>query len=68
MEILEELEQDAEPGPYSGSLGYISINGCMDMNIITQTAVLTLDEAEDAWKVSVSTSGAITAQSNGRVQ
>jgi para-aminobenzoate synthetase len=64
MELLQELEQDAERGPYSGSLGYISVNGCMDMNIIIRTAVLTLDEAEGAWKVSVGAGGAITALSN----
>ena len=63
MELLEELEQGAVRGPYSGSLGYISVNGCMDMNIIIRTAVLTLED-DDAWKVSVGAGGAITALSD----
>ncbi len=36
MEIITELEQVAR-GAYCGSLGYISWNGCMDMNILIRT-------------------------------
>ncbi len=36
MEIIEELEQRRR-GPYTGSLGYISFSGTMDLNIIIRT-------------------------------
>lgn len=57
MELLEGLEGNVERGPYSGSLGYLSVNGCMDMNIIIRTAVVTSE------KTSVGAGGAITALS-----
>ncbi len=38
MEILAELEQQAR-GAYTGSLGYININGNMDFNILIRTMV-----------------------------
>jgi para-aminobenzoate synthetase len=48
-------------------LGYISLNGCMDMNIVIRTAVVTpaaSDDGGDAfWKVSIGAGGAITALS-----
>jgi para-aminobenzoate synthetase len=68
VEILDEIEQGVSRGPYSGCLGYISLNGCMDMNIIIRTAVLTPVEARgdssEAWKVSIGCGGAITALSD----
>ena len=36
MEIISELEQ-APRGPYTGSLGYIGQDGCMDLNILIRT-------------------------------
>ena len=36
MEIIDELEPFRR-GPYTGSLGYIGFNGCMDLNIIIRT-------------------------------
>jgi len=38
MEILAELEQ-AERGPYTGSLGYLNRDGSMDLNILIRTLV-----------------------------
>ncbi|MEF8788368.1 MAG: aminodeoxychorismate synthase component I, partial [Planctomycetota bacterium] len=38
MEIIEELEPHAR-GPYTGSMGYISFHGRMDLNIMIRTAV-----------------------------
>ncbi|HDK41246.1 MAG TPA: anthranilate synthase component I family protein, partial [Nitrospirae bacterium] len=39
MEIIDELETVTR-GPYTGSLGYISLTGSMDMNIIIRTFVI----------------------------
>jgi para-aminobenzoate synthetase len=64
MEILQELEQDVDRGPYSGSLGYLSVNGCMDMNIMIRSATVTPSETKDEWKVSIGAGGAITALSD----
>ena len=36
MEIIHELEQTAR-GPYTGSLGYLSHSGQMDLNILIRT-------------------------------
>ncbi|GAX10454.1 para-aminobenzoate synthetase [Fistulifera solaris] len=57
MDILDELEEGRARGPYSGSLGYFSRNGCMDMNIVIRTAVV------EGSKVTVGSGGAITALS-----
>lgn len=63
MELLHEIEEGVSRGPYSGCLGYISVNGCMDMNIIIRTVVLGKDES-DGWNVKVGAGGAITALSD----
>jgi anthranilate/para-aminobenzoate synthase component I len=39
MEIIDELEPVTR-GPYTGSLGYISFTGTMDLNIIIRTFVI----------------------------
>ena len=62
VELLDELEESVSRGPYAGSLGYISLNGSMDMNIVIRTAVLSSSQ-NDRWKVSVGAGGAITALS-----
>jgi aminodeoxychorismate synthase component I len=36
MEIIDELEPFRR-GPYTGSVGYVGFNGCMDLNIIIRT-------------------------------
>ena len=68
MEILNEIENGVSRGPYSGCLGYISLNGCMDMNIVIRSAVLTptptTDDRMEGWKVSIGCGGAITALSD----
>jgi len=44
MEIIDELEPVAR-GPYTGSVGYISYNGDMDLNIVIRTFVIKDDKA-----------------------
>ena len=61
MEILHEMEERVSRGPYSGSLGYLSLNGRMDMNIVIRSIVLT--PCGNDWKVSIGAGGAITALS-----
>jgi anthranilate/para-aminobenzoate synthase component I len=39
MEIIDELEPVVR-GPYTGSIGYISFSGDMDLNIIIRTFVI----------------------------
>ena len=63
MEILEEMEEQVDRGPYSGSLGYLSLNGSMDMNIIIRTALVEPLE-NGGRKVSIGAGGAITALSD----
>ncbi|OZB77978.1 MAG: hypothetical protein B7X28_09345, partial [Halothiobacillus sp. 13-55-253] len=42
MEILAELEQTGR-GPYTGSVGYLSLDGRMDSNILIRTVFLAKD-------------------------
>lgn len=63
MDLLDELEEGVSRGPYSGCLGYISLDGSMDMNIVIRSAVLTREKADDTWHVSIGAGGAITALS-----
>lgn len=62
MELLEDLEQNVDRGPYAGSLGYLSVNGCMDMNIIIRSAVVTPSD-DGGRKIAIGAGGAITALS-----
>jgi para-aminobenzoate synthetase len=68
MELLNDIEENKSRGPYSGCLGYISVNGSMDMNIIIRTAVVIPAVVKDGkgWKVSVGAGGAITALSKSK--
>jgi Anthranilate/para-aminobenzoate synthases component I len=67
VDILDELELGQSRGPYSGCLGYISLNGAMDMNIVIRTAVVTPSEPVSdsivSWDVTIGAGGAITALS-----
>jgi para-aminobenzoate synthetase len=71
VDILNDVELGQSRGPYSGSLGYISLNGSMDMNIVIRTALVTpnsVNKEQDSisWDVAIGAGGAITALSESQ--
>jgi len=62
MEFLHDLEQGRKRGVYSGSIGYISPNDVLDLNIVIRTAIVT-GKDDESKVVSIGCGGAITALS-----
>ncbi|KAI9277297.1 ADC synthase [Phascolomyces articulosus] len=60
VQLLDQLEQHRPRGVYSGCLGYFSLNGSADFNVVIRTAVVTDDPTQEGLEVSVGGGGAIT--------
>lgn len=59
VQILDQLEQHKPRGVYSGCLGYFSLNGSADFNVVIRTAVAST-KADGTVEISVGGGGAIT--------
>ncbi|KAI7855404.1 ADC synthase [Circinella umbellata] len=60
VQLLDQLEQHRPRGVYSGCLGYFSLDGSADFNVVIRTAVVTNDPSQEGVNVSVGGGGAIT--------
>jgi len=58
LQIIHELERGVPRGVYSGSLGFFSIDGASDLNVVIRTAVVSAEG------VSLGAGGAIVTQSS----
>ncbi|RCH83425.1 hypothetical protein CU098_000172, partial [Rhizopus stolonifer] len=63
VQILDRLETHRPRGVYSGCLGYFSLNGSADFNVVIRTAVVST-RSDNSTHVSVGGGGAITFLSN----
>lgn len=63
VHLLESLEQHPR-GPYSGTLGYFSITGSCQFNVIIRTASFCSTPKEGSQKISIGAGGAIVSISD----
>lgn len=59
VEILDELEKHRPRGAYSGCLGYFSLSGDADFNVVIRTGVAAKTK-EGSLEISVGGGGAVT--------
>ncbi|GAA5798099.1 hypothetical protein HPULCUR_003499 [Helicostylum pulchrum] len=60
VQLLDQLENHKPRGVYSGCLGYFSLNGSADFNVVIRTAVANTKAETRLVEVSVGGGGAIT--------
>lgn len=60
VQLLDQLEKHKPRGVYSGCLGYFSLNGSADFNVVIRTAVAKTKADTGLVEVSVGGGGAIT--------
>ena len=61
MSIIDGVETSPR-GVYSGTIGYLSLNGCMSLNIVIRTAVF--DSKSGDGTVVIGSGGAVTVLSS----
>ncbi|KAI9303509.1 ADC synthase [Cunninghamella echinulata] len=63
VQLLDQLENNKRRGAYSGCLGYLSLDGNADFNVVIRTAIIT-KKSNNQVELSVGGGGAITFLSN----
>ncbi|RKP10533.1 ADC synthase, partial [Thamnocephalis sphaerospora] len=64
VQLLEHLEDHRPRGIYSGCLGYLSVNGAADFNVVIRTAAITHRQSNTPKDISIGAGGAITILSD----